>query len=105
MTDQEPTCLQFILFIFSAVVAVMAPALWLWQGDPQGLLRIVLLVLLTLGAAGLLLTLGGGGLIAIFNLVLGGRIVRFGAGVAWFVWLICIVLLLGVMFFSFLRQG
>lgn len=103
MTDQEPTCLQFTLFIFSAVVAVVVPAFWLWLGDPQGVLRIVLLVLLTLGAGGLLLTLGGGGLTVIFDL--GWRIVWFGACVAWFVWLICLMLLLGIMLLSFLRQG
>ena len=55
MTDQEPTCLQFIV---SAVVTVVVPAVWLWLGDPGGVLRVVLLVLLVLSVGGLIFWIG-----------------------------------------------
>lgn len=102
MTDQEPTCLQFIV---SAVVTVGVPAVWLWLGDPGGVLRLVLLILLVLSVGGLIFWIGWIVLYGVMGVIVdrveSDTVGRWGVGgwllIGWLLGLLVLGLLGGVL--------
>lgn len=76
--------------------------MWLWLGDPGGVLRVVLLVLLVLSVGGLIVWIVLYGVM--FDMVVfNGRIVRFGKIAVWIAAGVALIGLIGGLLVRFLR--